>query len=107
MAARHAAGRAGSSKCPVTGRSGYLRWRSALHEQHASDVAAIVRGVGYDHATIARVQDLVRMRGLGTDPEVQVLEDALCLVFIETQLRALATRLGASERSLLEAPLGE
>ena len=42
---------------------------------------------------IARVQDLVRKRGLGKDPEVQTLEDALCLVFIETQLRDLAARL--------------
>jgi hypothetical protein len=35
----------------------------------------------------------VRKRGLGTDPEVQTLEDALCLVFVQTQLRDLAARL--------------
>ncbi|MBM3672249.1 MAG: DUF4202 domain-containing protein [Actinobacteria bacterium] len=74
------------------GRSGYLRWRRALHDQHARDVAAILAEVGYDDATISRVQDLVRKRGLGKDPEVQVLEDALCLVFAETQLHALAQR---------------
>ena len=76
-----------------TGRSGYLRWRGALHEQHAGDVALILREVGYDDTTIARVQSLVGKRGLGTDPEVQVLEDAL--------------ELELAERSLLEAPLGE
>ena len=75
-----------------TGRSGYLRWRRALHEQHASDVAVILQDVGYDQATIDRVQDLVRKRGLGRDAEVQVLEDALCLVFLETQLSDLAAR---------------
>ena len=74
------------------GRSGYLRWRRALHDQHARDVAAILAEVGYDDATITRVQDLVRKRGLGKDPEVQVLEDALCLVFAETQLGDLAQR---------------
>lgn len=74
------------------GRAGYLRWRKALHEQHASEVATILEAAGYDQATIARVQEIVRKRGLGSDPEVQVLEDALCLVFIETQLHDLARR---------------
>ncbi len=74
------------------GRSGYLRWRKQLHEQHASEVAEILADAGYDEATIARVQDLVRKRGLGRDDEVQVLEDALCLVFAETQLMELAER---------------
>jgi hypothetical protein len=74
------------------GRSGYLRWRKALHEQHAREVAEILVEAGYDEPTVARVQDLVRKRGLGRDPEVQVLEDALCLVFAETQLLDLAQR---------------
>jgi hypothetical protein len=38
------------------------------------------------------VQDIVRKRGLGKDAEVQVFEDALCLVFVETQLHDLAAR---------------
>jgi hypothetical protein len=79
------------------GRAGYLRWRKVLHEQHARDVAAILAEVGYDEVTIGRVQDLVRKRGLGSDEEVQVLEDAICLVFLETQFRALAARLDADK----------
>lgn len=75
------------------GRVGYLRWRRDLHEQHARDVAGILEGVGYDTTTVARVQDLVRKRGLGRDPEVQALEDALCLVFLETQFHDMVTRL--------------
>jgi hypothetical protein len=78
-----------------TGRPGYLRWRRDLHEQHAREVGEILAGVGYDDATIARVQDLVRKRGLGRDTEVQTLEDALCLVFLETQFHDLAARLDA------------
>ena len=46
-----------------------------------------------DGAVVARVQDLVRKKNLARDPEVQALEDALCLVFLETQFRALAGRL--------------
>jgi hypothetical protein len=75
------------------GRAGYLRWRRDLHDQHAREVGEILAGVGYEDDTIARVQDLVRKRGLGSDPEVQTLEDALCLVFLETQFHDLAARL--------------
>ena len=41
-----------------------------------------------------RVQTIVKKQGLGSDPEVQVLEDALCLVFLETQFADIAARLG-------------
>ena len=75
------------------GRTGYLRWRSELQKLHAREVAAILEGEGYDEAVIARVRDLVRKKNLARDPEVQALEDALCLVFLETQFRALAGRL--------------
>jgi hypothetical protein len=77
------------------GRAGYLRWRRDLHERHADDVATVMRDHDWDDATVARVQDLVRKRGLGKtdDPEVQAVEDALCLVFIETQYDELAAKL--------------
>jgi hypothetical protein len=76
------------------GRSGYLRWRTALKQQHADDVATILRDVGYDDEAIERVQRIVRKQGLGRDPAVQVHEDALCLVFLETQFDELIERLG-------------
>jgi limonene-1,2-epoxide hydrolase len=75
------------------GRAGYLKWRRDLHEQHAQELGAILERAGYDTDTITRVQAIVRKRGLGRDPEVQVLEDALCLVFLETQLTDVAARL--------------
>ncbi len=75
------------------GRSGYLRWRKNLHEQHATELGAILGDAGYDDAAIARVQAIVRKQGLGHDPDVQTLEDALCLVFLETQLAEIAARL--------------
>ena len=81
-------------------RAGYLRWRSALRRQHAEDVAGIMRGAGYDEAAIERVQAIVRKRGLGRDPDVQVHEDALCLVFLETQFDQLAARLGNDDKMI-------
>ena len=71
------------------GRAGYLRWRTALKKQHATEVATILEQVGYDSATIDRTQRIIRKEGLGSDPQVQTHEDALCLVFLETQLAEL------------------
>jgi hypothetical protein len=71
------------------GRAGYLRWRTALKKRHAEEVGEILAAVGYDAATIDRVQRIIRKEGLGTDPAVQTHEDALCLVFLETQLAQL------------------
>ncbi|MGV3760471.1 MAG: DUF4202 domain-containing protein [Actinomycetota bacterium] len=76
------------------GRAGYLRWRTALRRQHSTEVAEILARVGYEPAAIERVQAIVEKRGLGTDPAVQVHEDALCLVFLETQLAETVDRLG-------------
>ena len=79
--------------CPAPtypeGRAGYLRWRTALKKQHAEEVATILDRVGYDADTIDRAQRIIRKEGLGTDPQVQTHEDALCLVFLETQLAEL------------------
>jgi hypothetical protein len=76
-----------------SGRAGYLKWRKSLQQQHARDLGAILATAGYDDATITRVQSIVRKEQLATDAEVQALEDALCLVFLETQLTDVAARL--------------
>src|SRR3546814_2592982 len=63
------------------GRAGYLRWRSDLRKQHAAEVTEILTTAGYESATAERVSAIVGKVGLGSDPAVQVHEDALCLVF--------------------------
>ncbi|MBZ0252233.1 MAG: DUF4202 domain-containing protein, partial [Candidatus Methylomirabilis sp.] len=75
------------------GRAGYLRWRRALHDLHAREVGAILEDVGYDACFIARVQDIVRKKDLAEDGEVQALEDAICLVFLESELDPLRARM--------------
>ncbi|HMQ27166.1 MAG TPA: DUF4202 domain-containing protein [Acidimicrobiales bacterium] len=76
------------------GRAGYLRWRKELNRRHQADVAAILADLGYDPIDVARVQEIVGKVGLATDPQVQTHEDALCLVFLQTQFTGLADRLG-------------
>ena len=81
------------------GRAGYLRWRTEAKKRHADEVAGVLAGAGYDSATIERVQAIITKRGLGSDPDVQVHEDALCLVFLQTQLDDLLEQLG-DERTI-------
>jgi len=50
----------------------------------------IVARAGYDDEMVARVRSLVGKENLGTDPDVQVLEDTACLVFIEHYLAEFA-----------------
>jgi hypothetical protein len=65
------------------GRAGYLKWRTDLYKRHGDIAGAIMKDVGYDAGTIERVQTLLRKRGLKTDPDVQLMEDVICLVFLE------------------------
>jgi hypothetical protein len=75
------------------GREGYLRWKNRLQRHHAEVVGEVLPAAGVDPGTVARVQDLVRKRRIKSDTEVQTLEDALCLVFVETQFAELAGKL--------------
>jgi hypothetical protein len=76
---------------PMT-RAGYLKWRADLKKFHAQKSGEILRETGYDDETIRRVQDLNLKKHFPDDPETRVLEDALCLVFLEFQLADLAAK---------------
>jgi hypothetical protein len=68
---------------PMDG-AGYKRWRATLSRFHADEAGAILREVGYGDDEIARVKALIRKERLETDPDAQALEDAACLVFLES-----------------------
>ena len=72
------------------GRAGYLRWRRDQKARHATDVAAILEACGYETSEIEDVQRLIRRESVDG---AQAVEDAACLVFIETQLASLANRM--------------
>lgn len=76
---------------PMT-RAGYLRWRNDLKKFHAEKAAAILREAGYGEEMIAKVRDLNLKKNFPADPESRILEDALCLVFLEHQLAPLAQK---------------
>ena len=73
-------------------RAGYLRWRATLKEFHARIAGEILAEAGYGAETIRQVQELNLKRNFPHDPESRILEDALCLVFLEHQLPSLASK---------------
>jgi hypothetical protein len=81
---------------PMT-RAGYLQWRATLKKFHAQKAGDILREAGYPEDVIRRVQDLNLKKNFPDDPETRVLEDALCLVFLEFQFANLAAKTAADK----------
>jgi hypothetical protein len=67
------------------GREAYLRWRSDLAKYHAEVATAILQDAGYDEQQIARVRQILLKQKIKVDADVQTMENALCLVFLEFQ----------------------
>ncbi|PJJ60695.1 DUF4202 domain-containing protein [Hymenobacter chitinivorans] len=64
-------------------RPGYHQWRNTLKKYHAEVAGQLLTEVGYDEATIGRVQALLQKQQLTRDADMQLLEDVICLVFLE------------------------
>lgn len=73
-------------------RAGYLLWRSELKRFHAEKAGAILAEVGYPATSVEAVQSLNLKKNFPADPDSRVLEDALCLVFLQYQFADLAAR---------------
>jgi len=74
------------------GRIGYLTWRSDLSRFHAQKAEEILRSVDYDDMTIKRVKEIVQKKAIKKDSEVQTMEDALCLLFLQYQYDELIAK---------------
>ena len=67
-------------------RVGYLKWREDLKKFHAKTTCEILDKVGYSQEFIDRVSFLIEKKSLKKDEETQLLEDVICLVFLEFYL---------------------
>jgi len=76
---------------PMT-RPDYLKWRADLKAFHAQKSGEILGESGFDATTIRCVHELNLKKNFPSDPEARVLEDALCLVFLQFQLAELAAK---------------
>jgi len=76
---------------PMT-RAGYLRWRNELKTFHGQTAARILTEAGCPEPVIQKVCELNLKKNFPRDPQSRILEDALCLVFLEFQLAGLARK---------------
>ncbi len=73
-------------------KKGYLQWRNAEKQHHSEIASKILTECGYDENTIAIVSFLLLKKQLHTNPDTQVLEDVICLVFVEHYLEEFAAK---------------
>lgn len=66
---------------------GYHQWRDALARFHADEAETILRAVGYPDDKILKIKAFITKKNWPEDKEARVLEDADCLVFLETKLQ--------------------
>ncbi|HEY8934457.1 MAG TPA: DUF4202 domain-containing protein [Cyclobacteriaceae bacterium] len=71
-------------------RKGYLQWRSQLAIHHATIAERILHECEYDQDTIDKVKSLLQKKQLHQNPDTQLLEDVICLVFVEYYLDEFA-----------------
>ncbi len=65
------------------GRKGYLTWRKALADHHASRIGDIMANAGYPADDIERAGRMLRKQGIKRDADVQALEDIICFAFLK------------------------
>ena len=65
------------------GRIAYLTWRKELQKLHARRAGEIMAACGYAQDVIDRSGSLLKKERLKQDADAQMLEDVICLVFLE------------------------
>ena len=71
-------------------RKGYLMWRNKLKDHHAAIASKILTESGYNQDMIDKVRFLLLKKELHHHKDTQLLEDVVCLVFIEHYLSDFA-----------------
>jgi hypothetical protein len=66
-------------------REGYLKWRKDLAHFHADKATEIMQRAGYGDDVIDRTRQIILKQKIKVDNEVQTMENALCLVFLQFQ----------------------
>lgn len=74
------------------GKKGYIAWRNKLKDHHAEIAGRIMGDCGYSQDMIGKVQDLLEKKDLRSNPDTQLLEDVVCMVFVEFYLDDFASK---------------
>jgi uncharacterized protein YihD (DUF1040 family) len=67
------------------GRESYLEWRKNLALHHAGIASKLMKEAGYDKEQVERVTQILLKKRIKADADVQTMENALCLVFLQYQ----------------------
>lgn len=67
------------------GREPYLKWRKDLALHHAAITGKLMKQAGYSDEQVDRVSQIILKKRLKVDADVQTMENALCLVFLQYQ----------------------
>lgn len=74
------------------GKAGYYQWRQSLGRMHADVTAEIMLAEGYAESAVELVRRLLTKQGIKAEEQVQILEDVICLVFLEFYYPAFAEK---------------
>lgn len=73
-------------------KPGYHAWRKSLYKKQADRARELLLQGGVPAAEAEEVATWVSKTGLKTNPGTQALEDAACLVFLDTEIAGFATQ---------------
>lgn len=73
-------------------RVGYLKWRQDLKRFHAQKTSELLRQVNYEAEIIDQVEFLLLKKQLKKNEETQILEDVVCLVFLQYYFEPFANK---------------
>ena len=73
-------------------KPGYHAWRRSLYAKQAERARQLLLEAGVSEAEAADVATWVSKTGLKTNAGTQALEDAACLVFLESEISAFAAQ---------------
>ncbi|MGC4069439.1 MAG: DUF4202 family protein [Polyangiaceae bacterium] len=74
------------------GREGYRAWRVEAARRSAAEAARILTNLGFETEFVEAVSAIVTKRGRAQNPDVQAMEDALCLAFLTLDAEKFASR---------------
>ncbi len=78
-------------------KKGYFQWRAEEKLHHAQLAEGILLNHGYAADVVDRVKFLVLKKELSTNADTQLLEDVVCLVFVEYYLEKFVSKHGETK----------
>ncbi len=64
-------------------KKGYFQWRNKLKDHHAAIAEPILRSCRIGDEDIEKIKSLILKKDMASSADMQVLEDVICLVFLE------------------------